>query len=234
MKQTSFVNISSTFLKLCFFSKQNNFITLAKCDFKNCHHFLKNENFLFLFQNPKAVYYFVAFLEMPQRSIYPVTSQTYPFRQVLWSYIDKNCTPRAHFNLIQTCKCFFERHRMIVMENLIVTKLYDEEREDYRDDEWVYQEHHLVKNDVIYSLVDKKLWLTKSLRLKNGNLIPSLITSIYRYDVSELSIDNCGDYEVLFDSDISMDDIRFICTKNIKSFWVSRFLVSIYFFGLQI
>ena len=137
-------------------------------------------------------------------------------------YASSQC--RGYTKLIQTCKYFFEKHHILVLAHLTATTMYDDLREDYRDNEWCFDGHQLLNNDIRYSLVNKKLWITNSFTLKYDNLISSLRNYIYRYDVKKLVIYNYGGYNInLLETDISMNEIKFICIKNIRSFCLLDF-----------
>ena len=149
-----------------------------------------------------------------------VRSQAFSLPYGMMCYVQTNWSSKAYLNLIQTCKYFFDKHRIIVLENLTATSLYF--KEDYNADQWIYQVDHLMKNEKIYSLTSKKFWLTKSFALNFDNLLFPLMKYIYRFEVTELIFSNIDHDGKLYDN-LSNEDLEFLCGKNIKSLYISEF-----------
>ena len=105
---------------------------------------------------------------MASHSINPVLTQKFPFYDSMMSYINSYSTPGAHSKLIETCKEFFAKKPVVVVETI-----------DFRNDEIT------ISNDRKYAKIEVvklscKLWIKNSFNVfSNWNL---WLSNIYRYE----------------------------------------------------
>ena len=100
--------------------------------------------------------------------------QLFPFRQTFLTYIFKNKTPQAYRNLTLTCKLFFAKEKV-----LVVDKIYTQSVKGYGE----YYLRDEVSLDKI-KVKKTKLWFTKTLGkyFRPENFYSELSNCLYRYD----------------------------------------------------
>ena len=116
---------------------------------------------------------------MASHSVIPFTQQLFPFQGPMMSHIRDQCPSSLHAKLIQTCKLFFAKNPIVVVEKLEI------EGEKYTLlNEGVVPER--LQGDA--RKLECKIWVQSKLHFKCYPInLPLFLNSVYWFSVDTLS-----------------------------------------------
>ena len=108
------------------------------------------------------------------------TSQTLPFCYSMKSYIDVHRTAALHAKLIQTCKYFYAKNPIVVVDKVTYNEVFSK------------LEYKTEKVYIIPKKFPYKLWITEKLLIGPSEVLiwPLFLSLIYQYDNIKLVIQN--------------------------------------------